>query len=384
MSDVTRILNAIEQGDARATEDLLPLVYDELRLLAARKMSQELPGQTLQATALVHEAYLRLVGQPNERWESRGHFFKAAAEAIVLLSHAYERALEAGERLAALQSLINLAEAMRVKGDHSEAEEALRLARDLESEMDRPDRRWEIHGVLASIALSRGETERALAEARAAASLVHPHVVTLHTIGQDRERHFIELEFIDGQSLARLVESSGPLLATEATRLMMQISSALAAAHRMGMVHRDIKPSNVMRLHPVPGREYRPVKLMDFGIAKIDTAQLTAAGQVFGTPLYMAPEQASNQTVDARSDLFSLGAVLYTLLTGRDAFAANNVMATLQRVTNEDPVPPSTRNSASTGMPGRKPGTSSTTRARSAAYSCPSSASRGSGSLARP
>ena len=82
MSDVTRILNAIEQGDARATEELLPLVYDELRLLAARKMSQEVPGQTLQATALVHEAYLRLIDAPNERWDSRGHFFKAAAEAM--------------------------------------------------------------------------------------------------------------------------------------------------------------------------------------------------------------------------------------------------------------------------------------------------------------
>ena len=82
MSDVTRILNAIEQGDARATEELLPLVYDELRLLAARKMSQELPGQTLEGTALVHEAYLRLVGVQNERWDSRGHFFKAAAEAM--------------------------------------------------------------------------------------------------------------------------------------------------------------------------------------------------------------------------------------------------------------------------------------------------------------
>ena len=82
MADVTRILNAIEQGDVGATEELLPLVYEELRALAACKMSQELPGQTLQATALVHEAYLRLLGQQNERWDSRGHFFKAAAEAM--------------------------------------------------------------------------------------------------------------------------------------------------------------------------------------------------------------------------------------------------------------------------------------------------------------
>ena len=82
MSDVTRILNAIEQGDSRATEDLLPLVYEELRLLAAQKMSQEKPGQTLQATALVHEAYLRLIEGDKQDWNSRGHFFKAAAEAM--------------------------------------------------------------------------------------------------------------------------------------------------------------------------------------------------------------------------------------------------------------------------------------------------------------
>ncbi|MHC4558749.1 MAG: sigma-70 family RNA polymerase sigma factor [Planctomycetota bacterium] len=82
MSDVTRILNAIEQGDARAADKLLPLVYEELRLLAAQKLSQEKPGQTLQATALVHEAYIRLVGEEAQNWSSRGHFFRAAAEAM--------------------------------------------------------------------------------------------------------------------------------------------------------------------------------------------------------------------------------------------------------------------------------------------------------------
>ena len=82
MSDVTRILNAIEQGDARAADELLPLVYEELRCLAAQKLAQEKPGQTLQATALVHEAYIRLVGTDNTNWNSRGHFFMAAAEAM--------------------------------------------------------------------------------------------------------------------------------------------------------------------------------------------------------------------------------------------------------------------------------------------------------------
>ena len=82
MSDVTHILNAIEQGDAKAADELLPLVYEELRLLAAQKLSREPPGQTLQATALVHEAYLRLVGMEDQNWDNRGHFFKAAAEAM--------------------------------------------------------------------------------------------------------------------------------------------------------------------------------------------------------------------------------------------------------------------------------------------------------------
>ena len=82
MADVTRILNAIERGDAKATDELLPLVYEELRLLAAQKLSHEPPGQTLQATALVHEAYIRLVGDPSEGWDNRGHFFAAAAEAM--------------------------------------------------------------------------------------------------------------------------------------------------------------------------------------------------------------------------------------------------------------------------------------------------------------
>jgi len=82
MADVTRILNAIEQGDPQATEELLPLIYEELRLLAAQKMAKELPGQTLQATALVHEAYLRLVKIESQNWDSRGHFFAAAAEAM--------------------------------------------------------------------------------------------------------------------------------------------------------------------------------------------------------------------------------------------------------------------------------------------------------------
>lgn len=96
MNEVTRIINAIEQGDPRASEDLLPLVYEELRLLAAKKLSKELPGQTLQATALVHEAYVRLIGSDNPGWDSRGHFFAAAAEAMrrILIDNARRKKTE--------------------------------------------------------------------------------------------------------------------------------------------------------------------------------------------------------------------------------------------------------------------------------------------------
>ena len=96
MTDVTRILNAIERGEAKATDELLPLVYEELRLLAAQKLSRESPGQTLQATALVHEAYIRLVGSADQNWENRRHFFGAAAEAMrrILVDHARRKRSE--------------------------------------------------------------------------------------------------------------------------------------------------------------------------------------------------------------------------------------------------------------------------------------------------
>jgi len=144
MSDVTRILNAIEQGDTRAADKLLPLVYEELRLLAAQKISQEPPGQTLQATALVHEAYIRLVGAKTQDWKSRGHFFKAAAEAMrrILIENARrKRRLKHGGRRERVQlndgclaveapadSLIALDEALtQLTGRDAEAAELVKL-----------------------------------------------------------------------------------------------------------------------------------------------------------------------------------------------------------------------------------------------------------------
>ena len=182
------------------------------------------------------------------------------------------------------------------------------------------------------------------AEARIAGRLSHPNIVVVHDVGRDEETGilYIALERLHGETLSELVQKGVRLPWEEVLNIGVQVADALQHLHSEGVVHRDIKPANVMRLPPVSGQLYRPVKLMDFGIAKLDTAQLTAAGQFFGTPLYMAPEQAANETVDARSDVFSLGSVLYTLLTGRHAFAANNVMAILQRVVDEDPTPPCT------------------------------------------
>ncbi|MFV1965269.1 MAG: protein kinase [Pirellulaceae bacterium] len=152
-----------------------------------------------------------------------------------------------------------------------------------------------------------------LAEARAAASLIHPHVVTLHTIGHDGDLHFLEMEFVDGQSLAQLVQSTGPLRPTEATRLMVQVSSALAAAHHVGMIHRDIKPSNVMVTRS------GDAKLSDFGLAKQLVAPLPAAGPrvLTGTPFYMAPELFQGAPASPQSDVYAMGVMYYCLLTGR-------------------------------------------------------------------
>jgi RNA polymerase sigma factor (TIGR02999 family) len=126
MTDVTRILNAIEQGDARVTEELLPLVYEELRLLAAQKMSQEPPGQTLQATALVHEAYLRLAGAEDRNWDNKGHFFKAAAEAMrrILIENARRKKSpkHGGDR-----RKVDLNESILVLGDRVPAETMIAL-----------------------------------------------------------------------------------------------------------------------------------------------------------------------------------------------------------------------------------------------------------------
>jgi len=174
-------------------------------------------------------------------------------------------------------------------------------------------------------------------EARIAARLSHPNIVVVHDVGRDTETGtlYMALERLPGESLASLLRQGERLPWRRVLEIGRQLADALHHAHSQGVVHRDIKPANVMLL---PSGQ---AKVMDFGIAKLEAAQMTAAGQFFGTPLFMCPEQASSERVDGRGDIFSLGSVLYTLLSGRHAFAANTVAVIVYRVMHEDPPPPS-------------------------------------------
>jgi serine/threonine-protein kinase len=178
--------------------------------------------------------------------------------------------------------------------------------------------------------------ERFLSEARVAAGLSHPAIVVVHDVGRDPETGalFIAFEYLQGQTLSELT-ATGPLEWREAMRVAGRLAEALHHAHARGVVHRDIKPGNVMIL---PTGD---PKIMDFGIAKLASSQLTAAGEFFGTPSYMSPEQALGEAVDGRSDIFSLGSVTYLMLTGAKAFDAPSVPAVLNRVARHDPPPPS-------------------------------------------
>jgi len=173
-------------------------------------------------------------------------------------------------------------------------------------------------------------------EARAAAGLQHPCIVVVYEIGIDAaaDAFFMSLEFLRGRTLEDVIEN-GALPWREALRIASRLADALSHAHENGIVHRDIKPGNVMIL-----KKGEP-KIMDFGVAKLDSSKLTSQGDVLGSPGYMAPEQALEARVDARSDLFSLGTVLYESLTGKRAFGKGTFSEILMRLAYEHPTPPS-------------------------------------------
>ncbi|MEM8734567.1 MAG: serine/threonine-protein kinase, partial [Planctomycetota bacterium] len=157
-------------------------------------------------------------------------------------------------------------------------------------------------------------------EAQAAAAVVHDHVVTLHAIEEESRPPFLVMEFVEGQSLGERIEEQGLLEINEILRIGMQIASGLNAAHQQGLVHRDIKPANILLENGV-----KRVKLTDFGLARaVDDIGMTQTGTIAGTPQYMSPEQGLGQSIDERSDLFSLGSVLYTMCTGVAPFRADS------------------------------------------------------------
>jgi serine/threonine protein kinase len=185
-------------------------------------------------------------------------------------------------------------------------------------------------------------------EAYAASALNHPNIITIHEIGKTESAHYIVTEFIDGESLRQLMQN-GPVSVGKVLDVAVQITSALATAHAAGIIHRDIKPENVML------RRDDVIKVLDFGLAKLTQNETgvnsealtralvnTSAGMVMGTPSYMSPEQARGTDTDARTDIFSLGVVLYEMLAGRAPFAGETAADIISVLLQREPPPLST------------------------------------------
>src|SRR5213595_24254 len=177
--------------------------------------------------------------------------------------------------------------------------------------------------------------ERFRREAKNAAALSHPNVVSIYDRGDAEGTYYIAMVYIDGRSLKELIVSRGPAPVNVAIEYARQILQALRFAHRHGIVHRDIKPHNV--LVDGDGR----VKVTDFGIARAGTSQMTEAGSIVGTAQYLSPEQAKGGDVDPRSDLYSLGVVLYELLTGKTPFEGETPVEIAMKHLSNAPKPPS-------------------------------------------
>jgi serine/threonine-protein kinase len=178
--------------------------------------------------------------------------------------------------------------------------------------------------------------ERFIREAQTAGILSHTNIVTIHDIGEDAvtKTSFIAMEYIEGKNLKTLLLEKAQFSYDQLADIIAQVAEALDYAHRKGIIHRDVKPANI--IITTDGK----VKITDFGIAKIASSNLTTTGQFLGTPNYMSPEQVSGAPVDGRSDIFSLGVVLYELLTSRKPFLGENLTAISYKIVHEDFTPP--------------------------------------------
>jgi tRNA A-37 threonylcarbamoyl transferase component Bud32 len=184
-------------------------------------------------------------------------------------------------------------------------------------------------------------SQRFLREAQATAAVKHDHIVTIYQVGDDRGIPFLAMELLEGESLEERLRRGERLPMAEVLRIGREIALGLAAAHKRDLIHRDIKPANIW-LEAETGR----VKLVDFGLARAvhEDAHLTQSGVVVGTPAYMAPEQATGRTVDARCDLFSLGCTLYRLGTGELPFKGKDALSVLMAAATQQPLLPRDRN----------------------------------------
>jgi eukaryotic-like serine/threonine-protein kinase len=185
---------------------------------------------------------------------------------------------------------------------------------------------------LATTAAARRRFAR---ESQAAAAVVHEHIVPIHAVSDQQGLPYLVMQYVPGRSLQQRLDRQGPLPIREILRIGMQTAAGLAAAHAQGLVHRDVKPANIMLENGV-----ERVLITDFGLARtVDEASLTCSGVIAGTPQYMAPEQARGEAIDYRTDLFSLGSVLYALCTGHSPFRAETTMGVLHRICKETPRP---------------------------------------------
>lgn len=188
-----------------------------------------------------------------------------------------------------------------------------------------------------SVATTGAARQRFLREAQAAATITSPHVVPIHAVSQIDGLPYLVMSLVDGPDLQHWITQHGPLPIVKALRIAHQIASGLLAAHHQGVIHRDVKPANIL-IQP----SILQAALTDFGLAIVaDEASLTHSGLAPGTPSYMSPEQARGETIDARSDWYSFGCVLYTMLVGHPPIRGPHAMAVLTRLQNEDPKPPS-------------------------------------------